>query len=92
MASLGEQMGRPRVPGISAPSEILAAKPTFGSVTKGRDGYIQVAVGEVVLRLAKADYWTLMEMLSDAARRLAAPRAFSTLRPTCDSPSSGGVE
>lgn len=51
--------------------EVLALKPAFGSVAKCRDGSIHVLVDDVVLRLEKADYWTFMEMLSEAARRLA---------------------
>jgi hypothetical protein len=51
--------------------EVLASKPAFGSVTTYRDGCIHVSVADVVLRLGKAEYWTLMEMLSEAARRLA---------------------
>lgn len=51
-------------------SDLLAWKPAFGSVVAGRDGCVQVAIGDTVLRLGKADYWTLMELLSDAARRL----------------------
>lgn len=51
--------------------EIVAMRPSFGSVTSRRDGSVQVAIGDVVLRLTAADYWVLMELLSDAARRLA---------------------
>lgn len=56
---------------IDVPLEVLALKPAFGSVAACRDGYIRVAVGDAVLRLGTAEYWTLMEMLSQAARRLA---------------------
>lgn len=51
--------------------EVLARKPAFGSVVRRPDGWVRVSVGQFVLHLDKADYWTLMEMLSDAARRLA---------------------
>jgi hypothetical protein len=56
---------------IDVPVEVLALKSEFGSVVKCRDGCIHVSVDKVVLRLDKAEYWSLMEMLSEAARRLA---------------------
>ena len=56
---------------VDVPLEVLALKPAFGSVAKCRDGCIHVTVDNVVLRLGKAEYWMLMEMLSEAARRLA---------------------
>jgi hypothetical protein len=57
--------------GTAAQFEVVASKPAFGSVSAGHYGSVQVSVGEVVLQLGAADYWTLMEILSDAARRLA---------------------
>ncbi|MQA30056.1 MAG: hypothetical protein GEU82_09490 [Luteitalea sp.] len=51
--------------------DVLALKPAFGFVATCRDGCIHVSVGDVVLQLGTAEYWTLMEMLSEAARRLA---------------------
>lgn len=59
----------------AARSEIVALKPAFGSVAAGPDGSVQVAVGDLVLQLCAADYWTFMEMLSDAACLLARRRA-----------------
>jgi hypothetical protein len=56
---------------VDVPLEVLALKPACGSVAKCRDVCIHVTVDKVVLRLGKAEYWTLMEMLSEAARRLA---------------------
>lgn len=55
---------------VDMPLEVLAVKPAFGSVATCGDGCIRVAVGDAVLRLETAEYWTLMEMLSEAARRL----------------------
>lgn len=55
----------------NAPSEVLAVRSAFGSVVKCRDGRIHVSVDRVVLRLGEGEYWALMEMLSEAARRLA---------------------
>lgn len=51
--------------------ELVAAKPDVGSVSRADDGRVQVVLRDVVLRLHENDYWMLMEMLSDAARRLA---------------------
>jgi hypothetical protein len=62
--------------------EIVALRPAFGSVSAGHDGSVQVSVGDVVLQLRAADYWTLMEMLSDAARRLAGGRHGARRRDT----------
>ena len=56
---------------IDQPLQVLALKPAFGSVATSRDGRIRVAVGDAVLELAESDYWVLMEMLSEASRRLA---------------------
>lgn len=61
----------------AARPELVAVKPAFGAVERLDDGGVHVTVGDTVLRLCAAEYWTLMEMLSDAARRLAnvSPRA-----------------
>jgi len=60
--------------GTGPAPKVVAQRPAFGSVVADGDDRVLVAVGRVVLSLGTAEYWTLMEMLSEAARCLAGAR------------------
>lgn len=60
---------------ISKQCCVLSARDRFGSVQRRADGWIQICVRDSAIRLVEADYWTLMESLSQSARALASASA-----------------
>ena len=87
LRSLGSQIGqRSRKKGEVRMSDqcqkydlrILSRREEFGVVARCPNGCIHICVGNTALRLSTKQYWTLMELLTESAQKIANPDVSKT--------------